>query len=119
MRFETSVRDMPHMARAVCVSSRGETSMLPSWSLAMTSSTRTCLSSPFGPFTETSWPFTDAVTPFGTATGFLPIRDIDIALRNPVLEHAAQNLATHILGTGARVGHDAFRRRKYGDAKPV
>ena len=55
--------------------------MLPSSSLAMTSSTRTCLSSPFGPFTATSWPFTEAVTPFGMVTGFLPIRDIEIALR--------------------------------------
>src|SRR5262245_12687462 len=33
-------------------------------------------SSPFGPFTLTVWPDTVAVTPDGTGTGFLPMRDI-------------------------------------------
>jgi hypothetical protein len=38
---------------------------------------------PLGPFTSMVWPETEAVTPDGSSTGFLPIRDIAILLRIP------------------------------------
>src|SRR3990170_235005 len=120
MRLATSVRDMPHMARASLVSSRIAISIPPLSSLAMMASTSTCLSSPLGPFTLTSWPFTAAVTPPGTATGFLPIRDMgQPSSELAPLEYAAQNLAADILGPRAGIRHDAFRRREYGHAEAV
>src|SRR5947208_11506290 len=72
------VRDMPQAERAVFESSRGVTAIEPSSNAMVMSSAATKASSPFGPFIFTVWPSTDAVTPFGTGTGFFPIRDIDL-----------------------------------------
>src|SRR3972149_2807542 len=120
MRLATIVRDLPHMARALCVSSRIEISISLLSSFAMMASTSTCLSSPLGPFTLTSWPFTAAVTPPVTATGLLPMRDMDQPSSELVpLEHVAQDLAADILGPRPCIRHDAFRCRQDGDAKPV
>jgi hypothetical protein len=57
----------------------------------------TTLSSPFGPFTETICPFTDAVTPAELEL-LLPIRDIAT-----FLEYRAENFATHVLGASIRI----------------
>src|SRR5512145_2975481 len=107
---------MPHSARASLVSSRMAISMPPFSSLATIASASTCLSSPLGPFTLTSWPFTWAVTPPGTVTAFLPMRDM---VQSAPLKHVTQNFAADILRPRASVRHDAFRRRQYGHAKSV
>src|SRR5262249_44394437 len=76
MRFATIVRDMPHFERAALLSLRAFTATeLFSTATAM-SSAAVKESSPLGPFTFTVWPETEAVTPLGTGTGFLPMRDI-------------------------------------------
>src|SRR5262245_34678136 len=112
--LEIMVRDMPQQERASLLLSRGSTLIWPFSSLASTCSTSAILSSPFGPFTETFWPETLTVTPEGTGTAFLPIRDIVSSS-----EHRAEHLATHILGASFGIGHNALRRRKYGNAQAV
>src|SRR5258708_7567294 len=82
--------------------------------LHVTSETRVTCSSPFGPFTFTVLPSTVAVTPVGSATGFLPIRDI---MRS--LEHLAENFAAHVLLAGMGVGHHALRRGDDRHAKTL
>src|SRR4029079_18109529 len=67
---------MPHIDWAFLVSSRGFTSMPCAPFLTSISSGHVKESSPFGPFIFTAWPSTVAVTPAGTTTGFLPMRDI-------------------------------------------
>ena len=74
--FCTSVRDMPHIARARFSSSRGVTVTLPSSSLTSTSGGSVDVSSPSLPLAVTVWPSTATVTPAGTGTGCLPIRDM-------------------------------------------
>src|SRR5437868_14600621 len=107
--FEIMVRDMPQQERATFDSSRGLTATLPSSSLANTCSTSTNLSSPFGPLTEMFWPARLTVTPVGTGTAFLPMRDIVQSS-----EYGADHFAAHILGPRFCIRHDAFRRRKNG-----
>ena len=70
------VRDMPHMARAFLVSSRGVTSMPSAVFSTLISSGTVNDSSPLAPLTLTVWPSTVAVTSDGTGTGFFPMRDI-------------------------------------------
>src|SRR5665213_1092709 len=119
------VRDMPHAERARLVSFTGSTVILPSAKVTCTSSLARNDSSPFGPLTETVWPLTFAVTPFGTATDFLPIRDIATRSSSPKtsspnhLEHAAEHLAADVLIAGLGIRHDALRRRQDGDAETV
>src|SRR5262245_59505445 len=112
--LEIMVRDMPQQERASFDSSRGLTATLPLSSLASTCSTSTNLSSPLGPLTEIFCPERLTVTPVGTETGFLPMRDIVQSS-----EYRADHFAAHILGACFRIRHDAFRRRKYGDAEAV
>ena len=74
---------MPHMERANCVSSLGDTSIP-----AAVWATLICCgavkdNSPFGPFIFTVWPLTEAVRPDGMTTGFFPMRDIVSTLRGP------------------------------------
>src|SRR5262245_19300262 len=100
-RLTIWVRAIPHMARACFVSWARLTSM-PSAPLAtLIGSGQVNDSSPLGPFMVTFWPATVAVTPEGTATGFLPIRDIlsPSSLRpiQACSEHAAQDLAADVL----------------------
>src|SRR5439155_21490171 len=71
-----------------------------------------------GPFTVTFWPSTLAVTPAGTATGFLPMRDM-VSLPSSVSEHRAEDLAADVLLARLVIGHDAFRRRENRDAESV
>ena len=67
-------------------------------------------SSPFGPFAFTVWPSTLAVTPAGTATGFLPIRDIvNLPWFCCRSEDLAEHFAAHVLLAGVVIGHDALR----------
>ncbi len=62
-RFATIERDRPHCARARLEVPRGATVTLPSSTVRVTSSVAVKLRVPFGPFTSTVWPLTDAVTP--------------------------------------------------------
>src|SRR5262245_62086713 len=102
------------MARARLVSARGST-LIPPFSIFTTmSSGTTYCSAPFGPFSFTVWPSTLAVTPDGTGTAFLPIRDMTV----PSLEHRAENLAAHIGVAGHMVRHHALgsRHDRYAEA---
>src|SRR5437667_12470802 len=72
----------------------------------------TLFRSPFGPFTVTVRPATCAVTPWGSGTGFLPMRDM------PLPDHREQ-LAAHAGGTGFAVRHQALGRREDGHPEPV
>ncbi len=72
------VRDMPHMLRAILVSSTGVTSMPSSVLATLISSGTVKESSPLGPFILTVWPVTVAVTLDGTGTGSLPMRDMGV-----------------------------------------
>src|SRR5262249_44976467 len=107
----TSVRDRPHIACARAPSPRlASVSSAPS-SLGSTSSARVQASWPFGPFTVTVWPSTVTVTPFGTAIGFFPIRDI--------LVDPAEYFAAAVGVARGVVRHDALRRRQDRDPKAV
>src|SRR5947199_3009772 len=66
---------------------------------------------PFGPFTDSTDPSTEALTPLGRATGTFPIRLI--------LKHLRQHLAADILLARFRVGQNALGRRDDGDAEAV
>ena len=63
------------------VSSRGFTSMPVAPFLTSICSGQVKDSSPFGPFIFTVCPSTVAVTPAGTGTGFLPMRDMSFLTR--------------------------------------
>src|SRR4051812_34268525 len=66
---------------------------------------------PFGPFTDSTEPSTDALTPLGRATGTFPIRLI--------LKHLRQYLAADILLARFRVRENALGRRDDGDSEAV
>src|SRR5213082_128139 len=68
---------------------------------------RRCISSPLGPFTFTVFPSTVTATPFGTATGSLPIRDI----ANAPLPDDGDELAA-----GARLARFTVRHQAFGRA---
>src|SRR5690242_16235877 len=114
--FETMVRDMPHWARAGLDSSRGSTLTAPFSMATEISSGTVKRSSPFGPLALTVWPSRLAVTPCGTATGFLPIRDI---LLSSGSEHRADHFAAHIGLAGVVVGHDAAGGGDDRHAEPI
>src|SRR5688572_12005619 len=116
---------MPHMARAVFDSSTGLTSTPAAVLATLIWSGQVNASSPFGPLMVTFWPATVAVTPAGTATGFLPIRDM---IGPPTFfsfcpdqrsEHAAEHLAAHVLLAGPRIRHHALGRGQDRHAKTV
>src|SRR6516164_4203406 len=102
------------MARARLVSSRGSTLIAPFSIFTTISSGTTYCRAPFGPFILTVWPSTLAVTPDGTGTAFLPIRDMTVPL-----EHRAQDLAAHIGVAGRMVRHHALGGRDDGHAEAV
>src|SRR5690242_16913350 len=72
-------------------------------------------SSPFGPFTETVEPSMLTVTPLGTVTGILPIRDIV----RPPLPDEGEQLAPGVGATSLRVRHEPARRAQDGHAESV
>src|SRR5689334_13345251 len=103
---------MPQAARERWLSLTGCTLIWPSSIEVRTSSSSTVIERvDFGPLTLSVWPSRFAVTPAGTGTGFLPIRDI--------LEHLRQDFATDVLLTRFRIGKHATRRRDDGHAKAV
>src|SRR5690348_2942214 len=83
--------------------------------LASTSSTSVTLSSPFGPFTFTIFPSIVAVTPFGSGTGLLPMRDISLSRS----EHVAEDFAADVFLARRGVRHHALRRRHDRDTEPI
>src|ERR1700742_853346 len=102
---------MPHMARARLDSLRGATLMrLPS-SLTSTSSGAVNFNSPLAPLTATVCPSSLAVTPDGTVTGFLPIRDISMFRWVSRSEDLAEDFAADMRFAGGVVSHNALRRR--------
>src|SRR5690348_1880043 len=111
----TCVRDVPHMARARFVSLRGSTRMAPLSIFTATSSGSRSCRAPFGPFTFTVCPSTFAVTPAGTATALLPIRDICASSS----EHGAEDFAANIGVACVVIGHHALRRRQDGDTETI
>src|SRR5688572_20293321 len=72
-------------------------------------------SSPLGPFTDTVEPSISTVTPLGTGTGILPIRD----MRQPSLPDEGEQLAPGVGATSLRVRHEAARRAEDGHAESV
>src|SRR5262245_10427243 len=107
------------MARACWVSLRGSTRTPPPSSFADTSPCRTTCSAPFGPFTLTVWPSILAVTPEGTATSFLPTRDMVSFPSFRALEHRAEDFAAHVGVARVMVGHHALGRRYDRHAETV
>src|ERR1700744_110519 len=98
------------------MSSRGVTVMPSASTFASTSLTSFTDSSPLGPLTLTVLPSTEAVTPLGRATGFLPIRDI---LFSSPSESRTEHFAADVLFTGCAVCHHALRRRNNRKAEAL
>src|SRR5690606_10063590 len=109
--LSTRVRDRPHMARARWVSARGLSDSSSPSCLTSISSATVQVRSPLGPFTETVWPSSVSVTPFGIAMVFLPIRDISV--------DPAEDFAAHLGLAGRGVRHDALGRGEDRDAEAV
>src|SRR6266481_1069971 len=117
----TSARVVPHSMRARLVSLFGFTQTLPSSIVGRTSLLTTSLSVPSLPLAVTVWPAMSTLTPLGTGTGFLPIRDISYPnyANARRLEYAAENFTADIGGARLVVRHDAARRRQDGDAETI
>src|ERR1700744_4996537 len=98
------------------MSSRGVTVMPCSSTFASTSVTSFTESSPFGPLNLTVLPSTEAVTPLGRATGFLPIRDI---LFSSPSAYLTEHFAADVLFAGCAVCHHALRRRNNRKAEAL
>src|SRR2546423_1573479 len=110
----TSVRVRPCSALC-CASSDGRfTTTDPSSSARAMSSCSERLISPLGPFTVILCPSICAVTPAGSATGFLPIRDIWRSLPDD-----REHFAAHAGGAGFAVRHEALRRAENRHAEAV
>src|SRR5215470_758808 len=112
--LRTRLRVVPHIMRACLVSRTGLTQTLLSSSFTSTSPESRIASSPSLPFALISPWASETVTPLGTATGFLPTRDI---VRSS--EHAAENFAADIGRARLVVRHDAPRRGQDRDAETV
>src|SRR5262249_18101318 len=112
--LRTRLRVVPHIMRACLVSRTGLTQTLLSSSFTSTSLDSRMASSPSLPFALISPEASETVTPLGTATGFLPTRDI---VRSS--EHAAEHFAADIGRTRLVVRHDAAGRREDRDAETV
>src|SRR5438132_6219694 len=109
--FASSDRLRPWIARASWVSFARVTVSVPSAWSTLTSGWKVRASSPFGPFTETDWPFTLTSTPLGSVIGSLPMRLI------PSSPHVRQNFTAEGLLLGLAAGHEARRRRHDRDAQ--
>src|SRR5262249_47976031 len=118
---------MPQSARAICVSSRGFTSMPAAPFFTSTCSGQVKASSPFGPFIFTVRPSTVAVTPAGATTGVLPTRDIALLLApsdpgGPAFPRSAppaKGPPANVLLARPGTRHHALGRREDGNAEPV
>src|SRR3546814_5778049 len=108
------LRVVPLIMRACLESFAGVTQTLPSSILVSTWSLMASLSSPSLPLAENVLSASRTSTPSGTATGFLPTRDITVSS-----EHAAQDLAADFGSARLTVGHHATRRRQDRNAEPV
>src|SRR4051812_24820622 len=96
----TRVRERPHIAWARGPSERlARVSSAPS-SFGSISSASVQASWPLGPFTVIVWPSTVTVTPFGTAIGFFPIRDMSV--------DPAEDFAAHVGVARRGVRHHAL-----------
>src|SRR5882724_7081052 len=117
----TNARVVPQRVRARLVSLFGFTQTLPSSRVVRISLLTTSLSVPSLPLAVTVWPAMSTLTPLGTGTGFLPIRDISHPnyANSRRLEYAAENFTADIGGARLVVRHDATRRRQDGDAETV
>src|SRR5579859_6253421 len=111
--FASRDRESPWMAFACWVSFARTTVRVPSARSTFTSGWNVRRSSPLGPFTETSWPFTFTSTPFGTLTGSLPMRLIPASS----LPHVCQDLAAEALLLRLAAGQQAGRGRDDRDAQ--
>src|SRR5579859_1557562 len=109
--FASSERLRPWIARACWLSSLRFTDTSPSARSIVTSGWKTRLSSPFGPLTATSCPFTFTSTPLGSVIGSLPIR---LMSSSP---HVRQDLAAEGLLLGLAAGHEPRRRGDDRDAQ--
>src|SRR5262245_3901564 len=72
---------------------------------------------PFEPSTKTCQSLIDTLTPAGTATGCLPMRDMAVPLLP--LPDLAKDLAAKVLGSGAAVAHDALARGDDADPQAI
>src|SRR6218665_34412 len=108
-------RYKPYLARSAFSSEGGNTVTNPSSSLARKRGSIFCFNSPFGPFTETVWSFSEnaTVTPLGNGMGSLPTRDI-ISLIN-----VTQYFAPYIQLSCFLVGNHAFGSRENGNSQSV
>lgn len=68
--------------RAPASSLSGDTTICPSSTFTSTEETKVKSNVPFDPFTEIVFPFTDASTPLGSATGNFQILDIIFLIVN-------------------------------------
>src|SRR5215213_5616809 len=71
---------------------------------------------PFGPFILTVCPSTVAVTPDGTGTGRLPIRDMMLI---PSSEHREENFAAHVGVARLVVSHNSLRCGQHRNSETV
>src|SRR4029077_4477073 len=111
--FASSERESPWIAFACWVSFARTTVNVPSARSTFTSGWNVRRSSPFGPFTETCWPFTVTSTPLGSVTGSLPMR----LMSSSPLPHVRQDLAAEGLALGLAAGHQARGGRDDRDAQ--
>src|SRR5438445_7962092 len=102
-----SVRVRPWSALCRFSSEGRRTTTAPSSTAAVRSAWIVRTSSPLGPLMVTVRSCTVAVTPLGSGTGFLPIRDI---VSPPLLPDHREQLTAHAGGAGFAVGHDALGR---------
>src|SRR5271167_4941278 len=72
---------------------------------------------PLGPWTSMRSPATCTLTPWGTATGFRPMRDMELpASASP---HFAQHFTTHARLARGLAGHHALGGGQNADAHPA
>src|SRR5467141_4138865 len=110
-----SVRVRPWSALCRFSSEGRRTITAPSSTTAVRSAWIVRTSSPLGPVMVTVRSRTAAVTPLGSGTGFLPIRDIVL----PLLPDHREQLTAHAGGAGFAVGHDALGRAEDRHAEAV
>ena len=100
----TSARDSPWSAFWLASSLEREVTTLLSSSTNEIPSANFRESSPFGPFTDTVDPSMETVTPLGTGTGILPIRDMGGVLLPDEGEQFAPGAGLARLGITATLG---------------
>src|SRR5437899_2001962 len=112
--LSTRVRDSPCRARCLASSEGRVTVTAPSCTASAMSGWKVRASSPLGPLMVSSRPATAALTPPGSGTGFLPIRDTDF-----LLPDQGDELAAHVSRARVAVGHQALGRADDRHAESV